>query len=61
MLTHSLTLLPGGGGGSGGALSTALYDFDGQDGELSFKVLYIGPKTQKNCRSSLVMLNTRVC
>ena len=42
MLTHSLTLLPGGGGGgSGGALSTALYDFDGQDGELSFKVLYM--------------------
>lgn len=34
---HIHSSLPGGGGG-GVALSTALYDFDGQEGELSFKV-----------------------
>ena len=40
--THTLSLsLHLAGGTGGGALSTALYDFDGQEGELSFKVFTI--------------------
>ena len=37
-MSCDLNSLPVGGGG-GGNVSTALYDFDGQEGELSFKVM----------------------
>ena len=39
--THStlyMYTVPGDGGSSAANLSTAVYDFDGQEGELSFKV-----------------------
>ena len=42
-IQRPLTSVPSGGGGGGGSgdtnLSTALYDFDGQEGELTFKVI----------------------